>query len=305
MNKVIILGINSFTGKHFQKFIRKNKLTDNNIFYCVDKKIERHSDYSYSKLNYVESDSSIYSNLKKIIINYKADYIINLIGSFSSKKYEDMLHLNAGISKNIFDIVIEKKIPVKNILLIGSAAEYGRPKKLPLSETSELEPLSLYGLTKMIQTNYALFYRRNYNINVTIARMFNIIGPDLSPALSIGSFANQIKNAGNGDTISVGNLRTRRDFLPIEDAISAYWKILTRGKVGEIYNICSGRSYAIDKILKLMIKSAHKKLRVTVNEKFFKDNDIPDIYGNNNKLKKHTGWKKKNTIQETINSLFN
>jgi len=74
----------------------------------------------------------------------------------------------------------------------------------------------------------------NYRIPLNIARTFNIIGKYISPSLSIGSFVKQIKEARAHDSIHVGNLNAKRDYLDIVDVGAAYWKILLKGQNGKI-----------------------------------------------------------------------
>lgn len=291
MNKVLILGVNGFIGKHFQNYIIKNRLINDFLFTGIDKSIEKLIDINYKKADLLD-----YANFQNIILDELPDYIINLTGIFKADSFNELEDVNVGISRNIFEIILKKCISIKNILLIGSASEYGLNSNLPISENSPLSPINPYGLTKAIQTLYSLFYFNNFAINVNVARTFNLIGKDISSVLSIGSFVKQIKNTDNGDTIYVGNLNTKRDFLNVEDAISAYWKILIRGRKGEIYNVCSGRSYYIKDILNFLIEKSRKKLNISVKNEYTRNNDVSDSFGDNTKLKEDTGWKEKGDI---------
>ncbi len=301
MNKVLILGINGFTGKHLQKYIKKHNLMEKYLFVGIDKYIEN----KIIKMKYIQQDILDYQQLQKIISSEKPNFIINLIGLFKATEPELILKTNAEISRYLFDIIIKMDFSVKKILLIGSAAEYGRFKKLPIKESNELNPVNSYGLAKVIQTEYAKYYYRNYKINVNIARTFNILGPGISKSLSIGAFINQIKKSNKGDNIYVGNLYTKRDFLDINDVVDAYWKILIHGKNGEVYNVCSGKSYYIMDILKFLIENEKKELNIVVKKEYVKKNDILDSYGDNSKLKNDLGWEMKYNIFDSLKKMLN
>lgn len=295
MDKILILGINGFTGRHFQKYIVKNNLLNTFSFFGVDLSIERLTGINYARINLLD-----YKKFEKLVLKIKPDYIINLSGVFNHSKFQIMEESNAGISRNVLEIIVKNKLLVKKILLIGSAAEYGRASALPIRESTPLRPMSFYGLSKATQGAYCDYYVRNFNINASIARTFNIIGEGISDSLCVGSFAKQIKKAANKDVIYVGNLKTKRDFLNIEDVVDAYWKILINGKKGETYNVCSGRSYCIKDILKYLINESGKKIKVEVRDDLVRENDVLDSFGDNRKLRKDTGWKEKNSVFSAI-----
>ncbi len=299
MDKILILGVNGFTGTHFQDYIKKNSLSEKFLFAGAGREGICLPNMSFSKIDLLN-----YEHLEKLIIKEHPQYIINLAGTFNCNDFDLMLQINANISRNICETIIKNKIPVKKILFVGSAAEYGHPGHLPITENDAAEPVNFYGLTKLIQTQYVQFYFNNFRLNVNIARTFNVLGKNLPQSLSIGSFIHQIKSAKDGDDIYVGNINAKRDFLNIEDVIDAYWNILLKGKSGDVYNVCSGRSYSIKEILDFLIEKSGKRLQVSVEDKRIKKYDIMDIYGDNSKLKKDTGWKQKIDILDSLSKLI-
>lgn len=294
MKKILLLGSNSFTGRYFKEYIKTKRLNEEFLLFGADRQ-EIDNDESrvlqYRKVNLLEK-----SELENLILDIKPDYIINIVGTFAANSYEEYLNVNADISRHIFEIIVEKGLSIEKILLIGSAAEYGSVVKLPIEENSVGKPVNFYGLTKLIQTNIAMYYYNNYGININVARTFNIIGRGISNKLSVGNFLEQIEKASEGECIKVGNLKSKRDYLHIEDVIDAYWKIVTHGAPGEIYNVCSGKSCSMEELLKGLIKMSGKDLNIITDENFLKQKDVSDVYGDNTKLKKHTGWQPKKEI---------
>ena len=293
--KVLILGVAGFTGRHFSNYISDNGLTDTFDFLGVDS-----SDCKGIALSTKELDLTLHSNVRELLVRENPLYIINLIGSFASNDFSQMLKVNVGISQDIISICQSERIQTKNILLLGSAAEYGAGIYLPISEDQKPCPVSLYGLSKLFQTEMALYYFRNHQAKVTIARPFNLLGKGLSRSLSIGSFVKQIQEIKDSGPILVGNIKNKRDFIDINDAIDAYWKLLLFGKPGEIYNICSGHSHSIQEILEVLIKISKKKINVVVKDEFVKKDDIKDSYGNNSKLKELTNWQITESLENSL-----
>ena len=265
----------------------------------ADKKNNCSAPISFRKINLLD-----YEKLKKLIVGERPSFIINLAGTYNQDDRGLMMQINAGISMNIFEVITKESIPVKKVLLIGSAAEYGRANHFPISESNGSMPVNHYGLSKSVQTLYANYYFNNFHVNMNIARTFNIIGKNISQTLSIGAFVNQIKIAKNGESIYVGNMNTKRDFLDVEDVIDAYWKILLHGRAGEIYNVCSGRSHYMKDILDYLIRESGKSLKTVVKGKYVKKYDINDSYGSNSKLIADTHWKQKIDIVDSINRLY-
>lgn len=299
MDKILVLGINGFTGKHFQDFIVKNKLLKEASFVGADQAIEKRIDIDYKKI-----DLSCYKDFENLILDVAPDYIINFAGIFSSKSFSELEDINAGIARNMFEIILRNRLAVKNILLIGSAAEYGLNSNFPISEEAQLNPVSPYGVSKVIQTVYANYYYANFGANLNIARTFNVAGRYLSPLLSVSSFVEQIRKARNGDKILVGNLNTKRDFLDIADVVNAYWKILMNGKRGQVYNVCSGKSLYMKDALDFLIKKSGKKISIEVKKEYLRKNDLLDSYGDNSKLKLDTGWKEEKDIFFSLSAML-
>ena len=289
MKKVLVLGINGFTGKYFQKYIESNKLTKKYLFIGIDKKIDKNCN-----IKCIKADLLTYNVLENTITKEKPDYIVNFAGILKSDDPLKAIEINANIALRIFDTVVKNKLKVKKILLIGSAAEYGTPKYLPIDEKHELNPLNFYGFSKVIQTEYAKHYHQNFRLNINIARTFNLIGEGMPEVMAIGSFINQINHAKDGDKIHVGNLNTKRDYVKIYDAVDAYWKILLNGNSGEIYNVCSGKSIRIGNILKHLINKSKKQLKIVFDKNKHYKNDVKVIYGNNSKIIKKLKWSQKN-----------
>ena len=82
--------------------------------------------------------------------------------------------------------------------------------------------------------------------------------------------------------------------------VRAYTLILEKGKVGDVYNIGSGKSYEISYILKELLSHTDKKIRVEVDPKLFRPNDTPEFRCNNRKIGSVTGWKPEILIEKSL-----
>lgn len=294
MDKVCILGVDGFTGSHLLEYIQKHALVEKYAFFGFSRTP------SPSVIPITSLVATDRHALATALESVQPNYIINLIGSPQPPTLESSLALNATISQWACEIVIEKKLPLKKFLAIGSAAEYGFPEGLPIQETQTLRPISIYGLAKSWQTNVLTYFHRTHGIPIVIARTFNIIGERMPAYLSIGSFAQQIRQSSGNGVLHVGNLESKRDFLTIDDVVDAYWKILLDAPAGEVYNVCSGQSVSMELILKTMITGSGKSITLQLDSSRIKKNDVRDIFGDNKKLISNTSWTPKNNIHQTL-----
>ncbi|MTJ31636.1 NAD-dependent epimerase/dehydratase family protein [Aphanizomenon sp. UHCC 0183] len=243
--KVLITGSSGFTGTHLVKYLQRNselkiscvtrnKQQDNTGFIC---------------------DLTDCNSVENLIQEIKPDRIYHLAGSFTNDYSVDYAN-NVISTKNILDSLLKSKISCR-VLLIGSAAEYGLIKEQdnPVSEDYPFNPASIYGLTKVYQTHLMQFYCQVYDMDIVMARTFNLLGKNISRQLFIGRVYQQIEEYKSGkiDKIILGDLESKRDYIDVQEAVKYYETIMAYGKMGEIYNVGSGNSVRLYDILKAIL----------------------------------------------------
>jgi GDP-4-dehydro-6-deoxy-D-mannose reductase len=218
----------------------------------------------------------------------RPDQIYHLAGSFT-QKYEIDYAVNVAATKNILDALLQLKLQTR-VLLVGSAAEYGaiRPGDNPVRETQPLNPRSVYGLTKVFQTHLMAFYCSLYQMDIVMARTFNLSGIGLPTALFVGKLHEQIKAYKHGaiSAIQVGNLDSYRDYLPVEKAVEKYVQIMDRGLKGHVYHVASGRPIQMRALLTRILKEQQVPMHAvsegaSTNQGRY---DVPTIYADTSKF---------------------
>lgn len=285
METVLVLGCSGFTAKHFENYVLEKKLHEKYSFVGVD--VRRGS---FCNANIQTSDVTNPGELKAVLKKHTPSYIANFVGDFSSTEFDKLLARNAFVFRNICEIYQEGTFPVKKIVTIGSAAEYGIPQSLPVEENAPLSPVKLYGISKALQYYLFAYYTRTNNMPAVLARTFNVAGRGLSKNLSLGSWAQKIKDSKDGDIVEVGNLNGRRDYIAIADAVEAYWMLLMNGTVGSVYNVCMGKSFLMKDILDKMIGYSRKNITYNILDDPKKIDDVSDIVGCNSKITLEMKW---------------
>ena len=190
-------------------------------------------------------------------------------------------------------------------VLIPSSALVYRPAAEALTEDHPLSPTSPYGLSKLAQE--LVGSQPVPGVQVTIARAFNHFGPGQDPAFSTSGFARQIAAIEAGlqpPELVVGNLEARRDFTDVRDTVRAYATIADRGLPGRAYNVCSGRALAIREVLEMLVTRARVPIRVHVDPKRFRPNDVPLLLGDPSRIRDEIGWVPVLPIEQTVDDVL-
>ena len=195
------------------------------------------------------------------------------------------------------------------LLSIGSSEEYGyQPESaFPLTENTDLNPLSPYGVSKVAQTLLCRQYARSHDMPVIMTRSFSHTGPGHDTRFAFPSFARQIAaaEAGAGPAeISTGNLSAVRDFLDVRDVVSAYRLLLKEGRPGEIYHVSSGKPLTISQGLEILVAAAKCPITLCRDPELNRPSDTPIMVGDNSKLRRETGWESEWDIKDTLEALL-
>ena len=114
------------------------------------------------------------------------------------------------------------------------------------------------------------------------------------------------KGARSRPVIKVGNLDIQRDFCDVRDIVKAYILLLKKGRRGEPYNICSGKTIALREILEVLLKEAavSHAISIDVDPAKLRKIDMPVQMGSNQKIVEETGWSPEIPIERTLRDLL-
>lgn len=162
---------------------------------------------------------------------------------------------------NVLDAVRRHRVP--RLVYASSAAVYGVPEALPLTEASRADPLSPYGLEKLINDHYAKLHHTLYGVSVVGMRYFNIYGPKQDPKSPysgvISKFADGLES---GTTLRVfGDGMQTRDFVYVGDVAQANVRVLGANIQG-VLNIGTGQSVTLLQLIDSMAKAFGKTPQV-------------------------------------------
>ena len=161
--------------------------------------------------------------------------------------------VNVNGTLNILNLA--KRYNIKRVVYSASSSAYGNTDTYPTNEDCPVNPLSPYGLQKMIGEQYCKLFSTCYGVDTVSLRYFNVFGPkqsiDGAYSLVMGIFAKQ-KISGEPLTIT-GDGEQRRDFTFVKDVARANLLAMEHKENlnGEVFNIGNGDNRSINQIAEI------------------------------------------------------
>jgi len=260
--KFLVTGGAGFIGKHIIAELLRD---DHNITIFDNFSSSSKNDIVHlleNGVNLVTGDILDYDLLLKSMSNY--DFVIHLAAQTSVEQSivdpETTIDINVEGTVNVLKSCV--KTNVKGLISTSTAAVYGS-SPTPISETSQPNPISSYGASKLVTEYNLQAFSRFFGLNCISLRLFNVYGNgQSSEAVVIRKF---LKNISKDLPLEIfGDGTQTRDFVHISDVIQAFYCAIKNieAKRGEVYNIGSGKSASINELASLLISSKGKDLQI-------------------------------------------
>lgn len=194
---------------------------------------------------------------------------------------------------NVLEFCRNKSIPLIHV----SSYVYGKPEKLPISEDHPVNPGDPYSHSKHLAELLCNFYARQFGVRIIILRPFDVYGIGQNDKFLIPML---IQQALSGKNIKVQTLVPRRDYVFLDDVISAI--ILAWSKISEdchVYNVGSGYSLSIAEIISEIQNVLEIDLPV-ISEDIIRKNEINDLTADITKAGTELGWQPLHSFREGI-----
>jgi nucleoside-diphosphate-sugar epimerase len=190
---------------------------------------------------------------------------------FTGEHDAEVMHNSATINLNMVEV--SRKNNVKKIFYSSSACMYPEynqldPDSPKCSEESAYPaaPDSEYGWEKLFSERLYLAYKRNYNLEVRVARFHNIYGPsgtwkggkEKAPA----AICRKVAEAENGGEVEIwGDGKQTRSFLFIDECVEAIRRLMDSDFTGPV-NVGSEEMIAINDLVKMVAEVADKVIKI-------------------------------------------
>lgn len=287
--RVLISGASGFIGSHCFKYLHENNydvygLTGNRG------KLE-------NKVNFYYVDYSQKSKILELFAELKPTHLIHCAwiatpGVFwaSEKNIECITN-----SINLFQAFCESG--GQKILSIGSCAEY-EWNSSPYSEMNSLSvPSTIYGKSKLCTLNALAAIKDIYSIDYVWARLFFPYGPGEPEDKLISSV---IKAILNKKTIECSPGDQIKDFIYINDVVSAIVKLLFNGSATGVFNIGSGKGCSVRDVIEIIIDKMKGKDYVCYTPSMARSDEPEELVADVARLKTVCDWQQEISLSEGI-----
>ncbi len=294
----LVIGASGFIGQSLVPI-----LNETNTFFLSKNKKKKKINKNHFFID-INNKKNISAFLNKLDKNFKKITIYFLAGESSVENSIQNPEKSFLNSINGFTNILANTSKKHSVIISSSGSLYDSRKKTYFEENDPLYPPSAYAASKIAIEGLALSYFESFGLDVKIARIFSVFGENME-RFFIYDLVKKIKSNPK-KIILKGSGKQFRDYLHVNDVAKGLVLISSKGKAGEIYNLCSGN--------KIKLNFLSKKIKIILNKieteiVWDKDNYKgvrEGWYGNNSKIKK-IGFKHENLeniIDDTIKAIY-
>lgn len=305
MKTILITGSNGFVGRHLVKRLLKR----GDIVWMLDNLSTGLEPTLWltreemKNVNFIKDDVINYLQREMEILMFpEFDEVYHLASIVGGRSLIDgdplMVAKDLAIDAIFFMWLTRKTTKVKKVLYASSSAAYpifnqSNENTLKLSEDMIQfnENLSMpdmtYGWSKLTGEYLAKLAHEKYSIDIKCVRPFSGYGEDQDLTYPTPSIA--LRVARHDNPIEVwGTGEQARDFVYIEDCISAMTNVIEKGQSGGSYNIGSGVLTSFNVLIRVMCQI--EGIEVNIRPLIDKPIGVQNRYSNVQKIQKELGW---------------
>ena len=314
MKRAFITGINGQDGSYLaesllQKGYEVHGLLRRNSM--VESQISR-IDHLYNDLQFYYGDLTDLSSLNSILKKVKPHEIYNLAAqSHVRVSFDSPIYTCNTTGLGTLNLLESFRLncPESKFYQASSSEMFGNNVDDDgyQRETTKMNPVSPYGCAKVFSYHICNNYRNSYKLFVSNGILFN----HESPRRGTNFVTNKVcKEAvkiklGLSKQLKLGNLDATRDWGHAKDYVEAMWMILQQDNPDDF--VCStGISHSVKDLCEYVFNKLDLDFRdyVTVDEKFYRPEELYDLKGDCTKLNNLTGWTPKYTFESMLDEMI-
>lgn len=174
-----------------------------------------------------------------------------------------------------------------SVVFTSSAAVYP-PREKPNPVTSTTGPVDIYGTTKLLGEDLLQLFHAETGVRSISARLFNVYGPRETNPHLIPEIIEQVRDGAN--TIKLGNLTPRRDFIYVNDVAEALLELAAGADIYRAYNVGSGTTYSVHEVAELIGEVMGKDLTICQETDRTRESDRPHLEADISRIRSEVGW---------------
>ena len=265
-----------------------------------------HRQAVHEKATFVQGDLMNPDDLSALFASGSFDGIMHFASRIQvgESMREPFKYLRDNITGLINLLEVAAKHDVKRFILSSTAALFGNPEHMPITEAEALDPGSIYGETKYVGERLLRWMDELYGIKYCALRYFNACGahPDghigeahdpethlipLVLQVALGQRENIIVFGEDYDTPDGTCIR---DYVHVLDLAQAHILAMEALKDGEsrVYNLGSGQGFSVLEVIETCRKVTGHAIPVQMGDR--RPGDLPRLVADSLKIKQELGW---------------
>ncbi|SDB82136.1 UDP-glucose 4-epimerase [Pelagirhabdus alkalitolerans] len=300
---VLVLGGAGYIGSHaVYQLIEKN-----HHVIVIDNLSTGHRDAIHPDAQFYPGDIRDINFLHEVFENEQIDAVIHFAAnSLVGESMEDPLKY---FDNNVYgtQVLLQAMhaFGIKNIVFSSTAATYGEPEVVPITEDMPAVPTNTYGETKRTMEKMMHWCEKAYDMRYVSLRYFNVagarsdavIGEDHHPETHLIPIVLQVALGQRehinifGDDYPTEDGTCIRDYIHVEDLIDAHIKAveyLAAGGESNIFNLGSSNGFSVKEIIEAARNVTNHPIPEVVAER--RAGDPSQLIASSEKAKKQLGW---------------
>jgi UDP-glucose 4-epimerase len=220
---------------------------------------------------------------------------------------------NVGGLLNLLEAM--EKAEVKQLVFSSTAAVYGLPRQVPITERCHTQPINPYGWTKLMGEQILADENSAEGPNYVILRYFNVAGATESfgeahqPETHL--IPRVLEVAGGqrshleiyGTDYDTADGTCIRDYIDVRDLAEAHLMALDQARKGcALYNLGNNRGYSVREVVACAEKVTGRK--IPCMELPRRPGDAPALLASYGKIQAELGWQPRRDLEEMISSAW-
>lgn len=285
---------------------------------------DKHEQDNRLTLHYGDMTDS--SCINTLIDKIQPDYVYNLAAQSHVKVSEELPEYTSDVNAlgtlRLLSACVRMKKQFK-FYQASTSEMFGGKQTSKQNEETELDPRSVYAISKVFAHNLVNYYRKSLGVHATCGILFNHTSPrrgDTFVEKKIVKAAVAIVH-GKQKCLYLGNLYSKRDFTHAKDCVYAMWLMLEQPQPDD-YVIASGISVTIKELVNYVFKKLGRPITwsgegvnevgsfedgrpvVKVDKGYFRMLEVDFLEGDASKARKILGWKPQYTWCEIMDEMI-
>jgi len=316
MKKALITGINGQDGSYLTELLlekgyevhgilKRNSVAENQTARLDDT-------YHLIKNNLYYADMTDMASLVRVLQEVQPDEIYNLAAQSHVRiSFDQPIYTAQTVAIGTMNLLEGIRLICPNVRMYQASSSEMFGNSIDEDgfqrETTPMNPTSPYGCSKVFGYNLLRNYRNSYNLFLSNGILFNHESPRRGTNFVTNKVVKEAVKIKNGlsKELMLGNLKATRDWGHSKDYVYCMWLILQHDTPDDF--VCStGISHSVKDLCDYVFTKLDLDYKdyVSVDEKYFRPEELDDLKGDCTKAKEVLGWEHEYTFESMLDEMI-